>query len=78
MSPTPDPTAPPLAWHPTSSTCPRCVQPLKCRATPTFSKILQLICTKCGWRMDIEAIRTATKATAIPPDPGPEDADHAA
>lgn len=72
MSDTTAPTTSPLAWYPTSHSCPRCNQPIKCRATPTFSKVLELICTKCGWRMDIEALRTSTKATAIPPQPDQE------
>ena len=62
------PTAPPLAWHPAPAHCPRCVAPLKARGTPTFSKIIAFICVKCGWAMDVEAIRLGTKATAVPPD----------
>jgi hypothetical protein len=41
-------------------------------------KVLELLCTGCGWRMNIEALRKAAKAVAHPPDTDPEDVDHAA
>lgn len=55
-----------LPWHPVPSPCPRCAQPIKVRTTPTISKVTELLCTKCGWRMDVETVRLAVKATARP------------
>ncbi len=46
-----------LPWHPVPSPCPRCAQPIKVRTTPTISKVTELLCTKCGWRMDVETVR---------------------
>lgn len=63
----------PLVWRPTAHSCPRCSQPLKARLSKNFMKVLELLCTKCGWRMNIEALRKAAKAIAQPPDEAQED-----
>lgn len=62
------PAVQPLAYHPTVERCPRCTSPLKMQATAAVSRILTMLCTKCGWQMDIEAIRKGLKKQVVPPE----------
>ena len=57
-----------LNWYPTNERCPRCTQPIKVRATLNFTRILEQICTSCGWRQDIETMRKGAKAAYVAPD----------
>ena len=57
-----NPPAPtPQHWLPMAEPCPKCAQKLKALVTPQFSRLLEILCVKCGWRLELEILRKALK-----------------
>ena len=55
------PTPAPQHWLPMAMPCPKCAQKCKALVTPQFSRMLEILCVKCGWRLELEVLRKALK-----------------
>ncbi len=70
------PEKPQTSWLPVPIPCARCNAPVKVQSTPSFSKILAILCSKCGWRFNVETVRiVARDQHHVPPETIP-DPDH--
>jgi len=66
---TPKPDAPTLtAWIPVPSPCARCGKPTQVQCSKSFSRIVSILCTHCGWRFELDPIRAAAKTQQREPD----------
>ena len=49
-------------WIDVPSPCARCRCPVKVQCSKSFSRIVTIQCTKCGFRYELDPIRLAAKA----------------
>ena len=61
QAPKTPPAPAPQHWLPMPEPCPKCAQKLKALVAPRFSRMLEILCVKCGWRLNLEALRKALK-----------------
>ncbi|KKK44212.1 hypothetical protein LCGC14_3167400 [marine sediment metagenome] len=56
------------AWIPIPVPCARCGLPIQVRCSKNFTRVAELLCTKCGWKFDLEPVRAAAKAQERQPE----------
>lgn len=55
-------------WIDVPSPCARCNLPVKVQCSKNYSRIVTILCSKCGWKLELDPIRAAARAQERTPD----------